>query len=67
MPIHLSPILEAMEPIRVKPLLNLYSYGRPINIIPEWKCIEVENTLAYDTATITAVKCVIVQASGLVK
>ncbi len=61
MPIHLSPILEAMEPIRVKPLLKLYSYGRPTNIIPEWKCIEVENTLAYDTATITDVKCFIVQ------
>ncbi len=68
MPIHLSPILEAMEPIRMKPLLKLYCYGRPTNIIPECKCIEVDNTLAYyDTATITAVKCFIVQALGVVQ
>ncbi len=37
----------------------------PTNISLEFKWMEVENTLAYyDTATITAVKSFIVQASG---
>ncbi len=54
---------------RVKPLKGPHANGKLLglteNIKLEWKWMAVANTLAYyDTATITAVKSIIVQASG---
>ncbi len=59
-----------LGPISVEPRTSLNSEGRlqalPANIKLGWNLVKVTNTQAYyDTVTIAAVKCFIVQAPGV--